>query len=76
MIEKTKESYYETLEQSSILAVYKEFENRVDFVKKRGITKADRIRRLISNTLGQVTKAQIAEKCPDISVTNRISLHL
>jgi Fic family protein len=89
MIEKTKESYYETLEQSShvwhtnennyapfvsyylsvILAVYKEFESRVDFVKTRGVTKADRIRLLISNTLGQVTKAQIAEKCPDISIT-------
>lgn len=89
MIEKTKESYYETLEQSShhwhtnqnnyapfvsyylsvILAVYKEFESRVDFVKTRGVTKADRIRLLISNTLGKVTKAQIAEKCPDISIT-------
>jgi Fic family protein len=80
MIEKTKESYYETLEQSSndwhmnennyapfvsyylsvILAVYRDFESRVDFLKTRGVTKADRIRLLISNTLGQVTKAQIA----------------
>jgi Fic family protein len=89
MIEKTKESYYETLKQSSqnwisnendyapfvsyylsiILAVYKEFESRVDFIKLRGATKADRIRLLISNTLGKVTKAQIAEKYPDISIT-------
>ncbi len=89
MIEKTKESYYETLEQSShhwhmnqnnyapfvsyylsvILAVYKEFDSRVDFVKTGGVTKADRIRLLISNTLGKVTKAQMAEKCPDISIT-------
>ena len=89
MIEKTKESYYETLKQSSqnwisnennyapfvsyylsiILAVYKEFESRVDFIKLRGASKADRIRLFISNTLGKVTKAQIAEKYPDISIT-------
>jgi Fic family protein len=89
MIEKTKESYYETLEQSSsdwhtnennyapfvsyylsvILAVYKEFESRVALEKTSGVTKADRIRLLISNTFGQVTKAKIAEKCPDISIT-------
>jgi Fic family protein len=89
MIEKTKESYYETLKQSSqnwisnennyapfvsyylsiILAVYKEFESRVDFIKIRGASKADRIRLFISNTLGKVTKAQIAEKYPDISIT-------
>jgi Fic family protein len=89
MIEKTKETYYETLKQSSqhwqsnendyapfvsyylsiILAVYQEFESRVDFIKIRGTTKADRISRLISNTLGKVSKAQIAEKYPDISIT-------
>jgi len=89
MIEITKQSYYDTLERSSIgwqtdennyapfvayflsviLAVYREFESRVDFVKTKGITKADRIRLLISNTLGSMTKAEMATKCPDISVT-------
>ncbi len=49
--------------------MYQEFESRVDFIKIRGTTKADRISRLISNTLGKVSKAQIAEKYPDISIT-------
>ncbi len=88
-IERTKEQYYETLEQSSkewlgenhryaafvqyylsvILHVYKEFEQRISFIRTKGISKSDRVRTLIEQSLGKITKAKIAIKCPDISVT-------
>lgn len=89
MIERTKEQYYKTLEQSSqdwligkhryapfvkyylsvILQVYKEFEQRVSFIRTKGITKSERIRSLIEQSLGKLSKADIATKCPDISIT-------
>ena len=34
-----------------------------------GLSKSDRIRELIKNHIGKITKAEIVEKCPDISDT-------
>ena len=87
VIEQSKETYYETLQQSSfgwhegdndyapfiryllgtIVAAYREFSSRVQVLITSGMSKPDRIRELIKNTLGKITKTEIMEKCPDIS---------
>ena len=87
LIEQSKETYYEALQQSSvgwhegqndyapfvrymlgvIVAAYREFSERVRVLTVSGMSKPERIRELIKNTLGKISKAQIAEQCPDIS---------
>lgn len=87
VIEQSKETYYETLQQSSagwhenkndyapfvryllgaIVAAYRDFSSRVQFLVTSGMSKPERIRELIKETLGKITKAEIMEKCPDIS---------
>ena len=87
VIEQSKETYYETLQRSSvgwhenkndyapfvryllgtIVAAYREFSSRVQVLITSGMSKPDRIRELIKNTLGKITKTEIMEKCPDIS---------
>lgn len=89
IIEKTKESYYEVLEESSrgwhegnnnyapfvkyylgvILSAYKVFSSRGETIRNQGLTKAERVRHILSTKVGKVTKAEIATLCPDISVT-------
>lgn len=87
MIESTKETYYESLQISSlqwhennneyetfvkyvlgiVLGAYREFSSRVQLLITSGLTKPERIQEIIKNTLGTISKAEIAEKCPDIS---------
>lgn len=87
LIEKTKETYYEVLQASSvgwhenensyepfvkyylgiILKAYHEFENRVEHLKYRNLSKPDRIKAVIDNKIGKITKKEIMELCPDIS---------
>lgn len=87
LIESTKESYYEVLEESSfhwheeannyepfvkytlgiIVNAYREFSSRVKLIATSGMSKPDRIRELIKDNLGKITKAQILQQCPDIS---------
>ena len=87
LIEQTKETYYEALQQSSadwhedkndyipfvqymlgvILAAYREFSSRIKLLTANGLSKPERIREIIKNTLGTITKMKIMEKCPDIS---------
>ena len=50
-----------------IRAAYREFENRVKVVHDDGLSKPERIRKIIQDTLGKITKSEIMEKCPDIS---------
>lgn len=89
LIEQTKETYYEALQQSSldwhegkndyipfvrytlgvILAAYREFSSRVQLLTTSGLSKPERIRAIIRDTLGRITKTELAEKCPDISQT-------
>lgn len=54
---------------SVVLNVYKEFESRVEHIRAKGVTKADRIRKIFADKLGKVTKAELSNLCPDISVT-------
>ncbi len=52
-----------------IVAAYREFESRVDVLVTKGYSKQERIAEVIKQTLGQITKRDIMEKCPDISDT-------
>ena len=87
MIENTKETYYEALQNSSanwhegdndyipfvqytlavILAAYREFSLRVKLLSSNDLSKPERIREIIKETLGTITKTEIMKKCPDIS---------
>jgi len=89
IIEKTKETYYEALQDSSagwhegendyapfvryylglILNAYVEFESRVDHLKHRNISKADRVKNVFDEKIGKASKKEIMEICPDISGT-------
>lgn len=50
-----------------ILRAYKEFEGRVEHLKNRSLSKPDRIKAVIDNKVGKITKKEIMELCPDIS---------
>ncbi len=87
LIESTKESYYDCLQESSnkwyenendyepfvrymlgiVVAAYRDFSSRVKLLTTDGMSKTDRVREIIKNTLGMITKTEILERCPDIS---------
>lgn len=87
LIENTKETYYQVLQESSsgwhegqnstlpfvryylqiILAAYKDFAERVELGTAKGVTKSDRISKLLEGSLGQWTKSDIRGHYPDIS---------
>ena len=87
VIEQSKETYYEALQNSSaywhedendyipfvqytlgvVVAAYREFSTRVKSLATSNMSKPERIRELIKDTLGKITKTEIMEKCPDIS---------
>ena len=50
-----------------IVAAYRDFSSRAELLTNRSLSKPDRIRELIKNHLGQITKSEIMAKCPDIS---------
>ena len=50
-----------------ILSAYREFSSRVKALTTSGMSKPDRIREIIKDTLQKITKTEIMEKCPDIS---------
>ena len=47
--------------------VLNEFENRVEHLKYRSLSKPDRIKAVIDQKVGKITKEEIMERCPDIS---------
>ena len=87
MIEQTKETYYEALQNSSanwhedkndylpfvqytlgiVTAAYREFSSKAKLVATSNMSKPERIREIIKETLGKITKTEIMEKYPDIS---------
>ena len=89
LIERTKETYYEALQASSIgwhenensyepfvkyylgiiQKAYNEFESRVEHLKNRSLSKPERIKAMIDQKVGKITKKEIMETCPDISKT-------
>jgi Fic family protein len=87
LIEQTKDTYYEALQNSSaywhddkndyipfvqytlgvVVAAYREFSSRVKLIATSNMSKPERIREIIKETLGKITKTEIMQKCPDIS---------
>lgn len=50
-----------------ILGAYREFKDRVQIVVENGSSKTERVREVIKNTIGKITKSEIIRQCPDIS---------
>ena len=50
-----------------IVAAYRDFSARVEILANKKLSKPDRVRAIIKDHLGQITKSEIMEKCPDIS---------
>ena len=50
-----------------ILSAYRDFSSHVRVLTTSGMSKPDRIREIIKDTLGKITKTEIMQKCPDIS---------
>lgn len=50
-----------------IIAAYREFSSRVQLLATGNLSKPERIREVIKQTLGRITKTEIMQKCPDIS---------
>ncbi len=50
-----------------ILSAYRDFSSRVRVLTTSGMSKPDRIREIIKDTLGKIKKTEIMQKCPDIS---------
>lgn len=89
IIEESKETYYEVLQDSSInwhenqndykpfvnymlgviINAYREFETRVKLVTDSDLSKPDRIREIMKNHIGMITKSELMEMNPDISDT-------
>ena len=89
IIEQSKETYYEALQDSSIewhenkndykpfvnymlgvvINAYKEFESRVKLLTNPNYSKADRIREIIKEHIGTITKSELLDMNPDISDT-------
>ena len=87
LIENTKETYYEALQDCStgwhesnnlympfvkyylgiLIKASNEFESRVEYLSSEKISKPERVKHLIQNTIGKINKKEILEKCPDIS---------
>ena len=59
-----------------ILSAYKDFSSRVEHLQNKPLSKAERIKILFDNTLKNLSKKDIKEQCPDISIsTIEIVLH-
>ena len=50
-----------------LVAAYRDFESRIELLAAKGLSKPDRVREIIKNHLGKITKSEIMAQCPDIS---------
>ena len=57
-----------TYQLSMILAAYREFSDRMKIVSEN-TSKPNRVRDIIKDHLGKITKAEIMQQCPDVSQT-------
>ena len=56
-------------ENMSVLKAYNEFESRVEHLKNRTLSKPERIKAMIDQKVGKITKKEIMDAHPDISKT-------
>ena len=52
-----------------ILGAYRDFSSRVEHLKNKPLPKSERIKLLFDNTLKKLSKKDIKEQCPDISIS-------
>lgn len=52
-----------------VLAAYRDFESRVEATIGAGLSKPERVERVLAESIGKVTKSDIVRECPDISLT-------
>lgn len=52
----------------TVLEAYVEFSARIESLSVSGMSKPERVSKIIENALGTITKAEIMERCPDISL--------
>ena len=52
-----------------VVKAYNEFEDRVEHLRYRKVSKPERIKAIIERTPGKITKKDISQACPDISLT-------
>lgn len=50
-----------------VIAAYREFDQRTELLEAKGVSKPDRVRALIKDQLGTITKTEIMQRLPDIS---------
>ena len=50
-----------------LVAAYRDLESRIELLTTKGLSKPDRVREIIKNHLGKITKSEILAQCPDIS---------
>lgn len=50
-----------------LVAAYREFEARVSWISNTELSKPERVREVIKNHLGQISKAEIMHQCPGVS---------
>ena len=50
-----------------IVEAYRDFSTKVQFLAASGMSKPKRVREIVRSSIGKMTRAQIMEKCPDIS---------
>ena len=66
---KNKYSYFVEYMLGIILAAYKEFADRVEYVADKKMKAAERVAVVFIRSVAPINKAYIMEKCPDISET-------
>ena len=49
-----------------IIAAYKDFSDRVEILITKGLSKPERVREILRNSIRKLTKAEIMAQCPDI----------
>ncbi len=52
-----------------LLSAYRDFSNRVEYLKEKGLTKSERIKNLFDDKIGKLSKVEISKYYPDISIT-------
>lgn len=50
-----------------IVNAYREFSSRVEVLSTSGLSKSERIKKIIREHVGKITKTEIMQQCPDIS---------
>lgn len=50
-----------------LVAAYRDFECRIELLTAKGVSKPDRVRAVIRDQIGKITKSEIMAKCPDVS---------